>query len=122
MFYTVTSLDRSGNESVSSSLPEGETPSIFTRYMRPPSSPTLSANYPEPFSGRTYITYNIPVKSNVVITLTYMPTGKNTVIVNEIKNAGLHVLAIDGKMFPAGEIECRLQANGTVLRRVMQKK
>ena len=122
VYYTVTSLDRSGNESVLPSEPAGETPSIFTRYMRPASAPTLSANYPEPFSGRTYITYDLPVKSTVTITLTYLPTQKDTVIVNEVKDPGLHIVAIDGSMYPAGEIECRLQADGTVLRRVMQKK
>ena len=120
-YYTVTSLDRLWNESGSDTL-SAEELSLFSRYEKSSSRPLLSQNYPNPFSTITYISFEIPERSKVVLSLTFGESRKDTVVVSGIKNAGMYVVTIDGTTFPSGEIEYYLVAGESTLKGVMLKK
>lgn len=116
-FYTVTSLDRLWNESGDNGI---DNELLITNRMRRGNF-LLSQNYPEPFSSTTFVSFEIPSRSNVILSLIPVETQKETVIVNELKNAGTHVIAIDGKLLPAGDIECKLTVGGNTISRWMKK-
>jgi hypothetical protein len=55
-----------------------------------PNSYALSQNYPNPFNPTTVISYTIPEKGNVSITVFDMLGQEVATVVNEVKNAGTH--------------------------------
>jgi hypothetical protein len=120
-FYTVTSLDRLWNESRDDTLAPNAYVNRVPEDARS-SRPVLAKNYPNPFSARTYISYEISERSNVKITLLHKETKKETVILDEVKNAGVYILTADCAMLPPGEIEYRMTAGKDTLSKVMIKK
>lgn len=120
-FYTVTAVDRAGNESGATERPS-EIHTIFSRYAKPNSSITLIQNFPNPVVSTTYIAFEIPKRNAVSITLKHSITLQETTIVKGMKNPGLHIVAFDTKNFPAGQIEYRLQVGETTVTKMMEKK
>lgn len=120
-FYTVTSLDRCGNESVQEQLAPVETESVVTRFSKPPSEILLSQNFPEPFSDRTYLSFEIPAACRVTLSVKSAGAQQDTILLNGLTAPGIHIVSFSGKTFPPGRIEYELKAGNVLLRRAMTK-
>lgn len=60
---------------------------------------TLGQNYPNPFNPTTQIEYNVPVRSNVAISIFNILGQKVATIVNDVHEAGTHRATWNGKDF-----------------------
>jgi len=59
-------------------------------------------NYPNPFSVKTVISYQVPVTSKVSLKI-YDVTGRLVkTLVDELKSAGAYTVKLDGKDMPSG--------------------
>jgi hypothetical protein len=58
---------------------------------------TLGQNYPNPFNPSTVIEYNVPVRSNVEITIFNILGQKVATIINDVHDAGTHRATWNGK-------------------------
>ncbi len=121
-FYSVTALDRAGNESGITERPAAELLTLLSRYAKPQLSATLSQNVPNPFSISTYIAFEIPQRSVVLMTLTHTITQQETIIVKETKEAGVHIVSVNLKNFPVGMIECSLKTGETIAKKMIEKR
>ncbi len=121
-FYSVTSLDRCGNESESSEQPSAEVVTLLSRYTKTFAAPLLSQNFPEPFSDKTFVSFEISQRSYVMLSLKHRETQTETLLVKETKNPGVHIVAINGALFPSGTIEYQLRVGESVVKKVMEKK
>jgi len=71
----------------------------------------LLQNYPNPFNSGTMIKYNLPISSWVTLKI-YDLLGKEIeTLVNEYKQAGVHVVTFHGTALPSGVYFYRLTAN-----------
>jgi len=76
--------------SLTSVKPVGEAvPGVFT----------LGQNYPNPFNPSTVIEYNVPVRSNVAISIFNILGQKVATIINDMHEAGAHRATWNGKDF-----------------------
>ncbi|MFA5834992.1 MAG: family 10 glycosylhydrolase [Bacteroidota bacterium] len=121
-FYTVTAVDRAGNESGALGKTVSEIQSLFSRYGKPETELTLSQNIPNPVNGRTYVTIKLPQKMLVTLSLKYASALRETIIVRQLKEVGTHIVAIDTKNIPSGTIEYRLRAGEIDIVKTMEKK
>lgn len=119
-FYTVTSLDRNWNESGVNAA-AGERESVVSRYVQSQQNITLSENFPNPFNGQTFISYTLPQKDIVTLTMKHSSTEQESTIVSGIKNPGVHVVLLNVQNFPAGSIELTLKAGKTQIRHTIEK-
>ncbi len=119
--YTVTALDRAGNESGVTSQP-AEMKTLFSRYAKSDQSAKLIQNVPNPFFNSTYIGFEIPARSFVSIMLKHTITRQETTVVKGTKEAGIHIAAIDLMNFPAGSIECTLKTDAITIKKTIEKK
>jgi hypothetical protein len=70
----------------------------------------LSQNYPNPFNAATTIRYGLPQKTTVRISL-YSPLGQEVaVLVAGEREAGYHVVRVDGSRLASGVYYYRMQA------------
>jgi len=88
-YYTVTAVDSSGNESVQSNVTGG----IRVLGVKPgspeiPSAYVLAANYPNPFNPSTSITFGVPVKSRVKLTVFDLLGRQVAVLIDEVMEPG----------------------------------
>ncbi len=120
-FYMVTAVDRSGNESRSVKSAPAETKTILSRYEQPGTTVSLSQNSPNPANGRTYISVNLPTRLLMTLSLQHRSADRETVIVHEWRDPGIHVIAVDTGNLPAGTIEYRLKAGDAFLSKTMEK-
>jgi len=67
-----------------------------------PSSFNLKQNYPNPFNPSTGITYEVPVKNFVKITVSDITGKEVAVLVNEQKEPGTYTVFFNGKDFASG--------------------
>jgi uncharacterized lipoprotein YddW (UPF0748 family) len=121
-FYTVTAVDRAGNESRETERSTTEIQTLFSRYAKPNSSITLVQNFPNPVVSITYIAFEIPKRNFVSLTVKHSITQQETTIVKETMEPGMHIVAFDAKYFSSGPIEYRLQAGGSIVAKMMEKK
>jgi hypothetical protein len=78
---------------------------------------SLSQNYPNPFNPTTQITYELPVQSDVTLSV-YDITGQQVaLLVSERVEAGSHTVTFDGSDLSSGIYIYRLRAGSTVLTR-----
>lgn len=95
---------------ITGSLPN-EQSSVF------PDEFSLSQNYPNPFNPTTQITYELPVQSDVTLSV-YDITGQQVaLLVSERVEAGSHTVTFDGSDLSSGIYIYRLRAGSTVLTR-----
>ncbi|NUN69049.1 MAG: family 10 glycosylhydrolase [Bacteroidetes bacterium] len=120
-FYTVMSLDRAGNESGAPVTTVSELQRILTRYERPRRAVTVWNTVPAPMTGRSYIMFDLPARMPVRLSLSGPSAGTPTMLVNDTRTAGLHVVAVDLAAFPAGAIEYRLSAGDSTIVRTIVK-
>jgi len=79
----------------------------------------LNQNYPNPFNPTTNISFDLPKKSEVNITV-YDVLGHEVVtLVNEIKFTGRHIVQFDGKNLKSGVYICRMDMDNQVFTRKM---
>jgi tyrosinase len=79
----------------------------------------LSQNYPNPFNSATNITYSVPERSHVRIAV-YTITGRLVeILVDEVRETGLHTVRFDASRFASGLYVYRMQAGNFVQTRQM---
>lgn len=85
-----------------------------------PTDYALMQNYPNPFNPETWIVYQLPKKSHVILEV-YNALGQRvTILENEFKEAGTHnikwnVMNASGQRLPSGIYICRLKAGDRLL-------
>ena len=77
----------------------------------------LNQNYPNPFNPETDITYNVPIESNVKITVYNIIGNKITEIVNERQSAGVYNISFQSDNLASGVYFYRMTAisNGKII-------
>lgn len=120
-FYSVTSLDRCWNENIGDTRSTHEG-SIFSRYDKQTTIPALSQSVSNPASGKIFISFELPQRSSVLLSLRHTTTQQESIVVNGMKNAGIHIVAFDLKQMPSGMIEYSLKAGNSVVKKIMEKK
>ena len=73
----------------------------------------LSQNYPNPFNPVTNIRYEIPVKSNVKLSVYDINGRLIRILVNEIKNRGEYIVAFNADKLPSGVYFYRIETSDT---------
>ena len=84
-----------------------------------PKTLALQQNYPNPFNPTTQISYYLPRKSQVSLTVYNILGQKVRTLVNEIKDPGEHVVTWDANQYASGIYFYRLQADGVKLSKKM---
>jgi hypothetical protein len=74
----------------------------------------LSQNYPNPFNPSTTISYQLPVSSQVTLTITDMLGRELAVLVKDVQSAGSHQIEWDARNYSSGAYIYRLQADNFV--------
>lgn len=121
-FYSVTAVDHAGNESGETEQPPSRIQTLLSRYAKPITSISLNQNFPNPVVSTTYIAFDIPQRNVVSLTLKHTITQQETTIVYGMKEPGIHIVAVDAKKFPVGQIEYRLQSGQMMVTKMMEKK
>jgi hypothetical protein len=84
-----------------------------------PSEYGLAQNYPNPFNPTTSISFDLPHRSKVNITV-YDLLGKEVAtLVNEVKSAGQHIVQFDGSNLSSGVYIARMDVGDQVFTRKM---
>ena len=124
--WWVTAMD--GTNSVRSEnrgiLIIGEYNSVDDPSVQVPLEYRLLQNYPNPFNPETRITYHLPEKTLVRLSVFNTLGQEICVLVNEIESAGIHTAVWNGKRdsgasVPSGIYICRMQAGGKVFHQKM---
>lgn len=84
-----------------------------------PGEYALFHNYPNPFNPSTILSYAIPRKSHVQLTVYDLVGREIAVLVDDIEHAGSHSVKFDAAKLNSGVYLYRLQANGTMITRKM---
>jgi len=80
---------------------------------------SLSQNYPNPFNPVTQINYQLPKSGNVRLSI-YNTLGKEVdVLVDELQNAGNHIVDWNASSFPSGVYMYKLEAESFVANKKM---
>ncbi|HTR80640.1 MAG TPA: family 10 glycosylhydrolase [Bacteroidota bacterium] len=116
-YYTVTALDKGNNESA-----EMTSALIASPDNSPlPGNYSLAQNYPNPFSDRTYISYELSKRSPVELTVRDSTIDRDIVIVKEIQDAGTYIVAIDAKLLAKGKHRYQLKAGAFVATKYLER-
>ncbi|MBI2427550.1 MAG: hypothetical protein HYV29_01890 [Ignavibacteriales bacterium] len=99
-----------------------ESKSIFSRYDKQSAMPALSQSVSNPANGKTFISFELPERSSISLSLKHTVTEQETVVVNGMKNPGIHIVAVDLQQMPIGMIEYTLRAGNSVIKKIMEKK
>lgn len=78
-----------------------------------PAAFTLDQNSPNPFNPSTMITYAIPVRAHVTLTVFNALGQQVAVITSGVQDAGYHVVRFEAHGLPSGVYFYRMQARGT---------
>jgi predicted lipoprotein with Yx(FWY)xxD motif len=80
---------------------------------------SLSQNYPNPFNPSTQIDYQLPKAGNVRLSI-YNALGQEvSVLVNEMQNAGSHIIEWNASSFPSGVYIYKLETGSFVSNKKM---
>ncbi|TVR13360.1 MAG: T9SS C-terminal target domain-containing protein, partial [Balneolaceae bacterium] len=82
-----------------------------------PSEIALKQNFPNPFNPTTQITYQLPVRSDVTLSVHDITGRQVATLINESVAAGTHTVTFDAANLASGVYMYRLQAGSTVLSR-----
>jgi hypothetical protein len=80
---------------------------------------SLSQNYPNPFNPSTQIDYQIPNAGNVRLSIFNVIGQEVSVLVDEMQNAGSHVIEWNASSFPSGVYIYKLESGSYVSNRKM---
>jgi hypothetical protein len=114
-FYTVTAVDRAGNESGNVEKGSAESRSLFSRYASAERPAQLYRPLTGGRNGRVYVSFDLPKRMSVTLSATAAVEGKDTVIVQQQKEGGRHIVSFDAKRFTSGRIDFRLTAGAFTL-------
>ena len=79
-----------------------------------PSGPALHVPYPNPSRGRVTLGFSLPERAPVRLAV-YDALGRSVaVLVDDVRAAGTHAVALDAAALPSGTYLVRLQAGGAV--------
>ena len=116
-YYTVTALDKGHNESGGGSLK--------LESMKNDSAPSghysLGQNYPNPFSNRTYISYQLGERSPVELTVKDTVTNKEILIVQETQDAGTYIVSLEAKLLARGKYVYKLKAGSFIATKMLER-
>ena len=116
-YYTVTALDKGHNESGGGSLK--------LESMKNDSTPSgyysLGQNYPNPFSNRTYISYQLGERSPVELTVKDTVTNKEILIVQETQDAGTYIVSLEAKLLARGKYIYKLKAGSFIATKMLER-
>ena len=76
-------------------------------------------NYPNPFNPATVIRYSVPSDGHVRLAVYDMLARRVATLVDEVQTSGAYVATFNGSTLPSGLYTYVLEANGTVLKRMM---
>jgi len=116
-YYTVTALDKGNNESGGN----------FLAHQSPKSDVLSSAeyslgqNYPNPFTDRTYISYEIAERAPVELSVKDSLTNKEIFIVQETQDAGTYIVSLEGKMLTKGRYIYTLKAGSFTAAKMLER-
>ena len=79
----------------------------------------LQQNYPNPFSGITYIQFSLPVSGDVTLTVSDLTDRVVKIILREKLEPGIYTLPLDGTDWPEGIYFCTLSSSGFSVTRKM---
>ena len=79
----------------------------------------LLPNYPNPFNPTTNINFNLPVTSNVQLTVYNLLGQKVATLIDGRTAAGLHTVKFDAQNLASGVYFYRLKAGDLMLQRKM---
>lgn len=91
---------------------------VEVSFMKP-SEFNLAQNYPNPFNPTTTIQFTLPQSGNVKLTLFNLLGQKIKTLLNEYKEAGVHILNFNASDLNSGLYIYKLEANGLVRTRKM---
>lgn len=114
--YTVTAIDKGHNESggaFSQFVPEVQS--------APPVRHSLAQNYPNPFSDKTYISYELSEKSPVELIVQDTLTKKKITLVQETQEAGTYIVSVDAKSLRRGKYLYRLRAGSFIAMKYLER-
>lgn len=84
-----------------------------------PSRPFLDQNYPNPFNPSTMIRYGLPAAMHVRMSLHTIVGEEMKVVLDEYREAGIHMIALRADDLPSGMYFYKLQTRqGTLARRL----
>jgi len=84
-----------------------------------PSLFSLEQNYPNPFNPETIISYTIPSTSRVRLKVHDILGQEVAVLVDEVKQPGVHQAIFNGVNCPSGLYFYTLEAGGNIIMRKM---
>ncbi|HTX18888.1 MAG TPA: T9SS type A sorting domain-containing protein [Bacteroidota bacterium] len=103
--YRLRQIDRDGAFSYSD---------IVQTVVSPPAEYHLSQNYPNPFNPTTTLSYDIPGRSHVVLSVFNTLGERVAELVNGEKEAGTYVVTFDARGLASGVYLYRMEAGGFV--------
>jgi uncharacterized lipoprotein YddW (UPF0748 family) len=115
-YYTVTALDKGHNESGGGAFQSGS-----LNIASPSGQYSLAQNYPNPFSDRTYISYQLGERSPVELTVKDTLTNKEILIVRETQDAGTYIVSVEAKMLAKGKYIYKLRAGSFIATRMLER-
>jgi hypothetical protein len=84
----------------------------FSLYNEAPLSYMLAQNYPNPFNPVTSISFSLPAREFVTLTVYDILGNEVEVLVNEFMNSGSHNISWDASRFASGVYFYRVNAGG----------
>jgi len=89
----------------------GELVDIFQQEFSHPTEYKLSQNYPNPFNPKTMISYKLPMKDQVDLSIYNIIGQKVATLVSEKQNTGSYKVIWDGSVFASGVYLYRLETD-----------
>jgi uncharacterized lipoprotein YddW (UPF0748 family) len=122
-YFAITSLDRLQNESVPGNVvriqrSENKQESRITSSS--PDTIRLNRNIPNPFSSETFISFYLPERTKVTMTVYDSHDHVIVRLLDEMLDAGEHQLPFFAGGLPSGIYYCRLTANGRTYSQQME--
>lgn len=97
--------------------------SVSDRDRNIPVTYAVVQNFPNPFNPSTTIEFRLPVRSDVVLTVTDVLGRELTTLVNGVKDAGIHTIQFDATRFGSGTYFAVMRsAAGTVVTKMILTK
>jgi hypothetical protein len=82
---------------------------------------SLGQNYPNPFSNRTYISYQLGERSPVELTVKDTVTNKEILIVQETQDAGMYIVSLEAKLLARGKYIYKLKAGSFIATKMLER-
>jgi len=99
-YFAVSALDRKNVESAPSNIVSVIVTGIAD--LNNPSGFRLEQNYPNPFNPATNIAFSLATKANVKLSIFNVLGQKIKTIVNDVRDAGRHVVSFNASNLPTG--------------------